>query len=89
MPRTQARWIYKINLRSIHAMVSKNLALDKNHLFDILESNRPFFSSHSGEPLYQTLEKTGIPFWLNNAKPMTLSLKNKDNKEIWTTTVQG
>jgi hypothetical protein len=86
---THGRGIYKINLRPIHAMVSKNLALDKDHMFDIPESQRPWFSSHSGEPIYQTLEKTSIPFWLRNAKPVTFSLKDKDNKVVWTTTVQG
>ncbi len=86
---THGRGIYKINLRPIHAMVAKNLALDKDHLFEITESQRPWFSVHGGEPLYETLEKTGIPFWLSTAKPVTLSLKDKDNKEIWSTTVQG
>jgi hypothetical protein len=86
---THGRGIYKINLRPIHAMTSKNLALDKDHLFDISESQRPWFSSHSDEPIYQTLEKTSIPFWLSNAKPITFSLKDKDNKVVWITTIQG
>ena len=86
---THGRGIYKINLSPIHAMVSKNLALDKDHLFDIPESQRPEFSVHGGEPLYETLEKTDIPFWLSTAKPVSLSIKDKDNKEIWSTTVQG
>lgn len=86
---THGRGIYKLNLHPIHSMFSKNLALDKDHLFDIPESQRPWFSSHSDEPIYQTLEKTSIPFWLSNAKPVTFSLKDKDNKVVWTTTVQG
>jgi hypothetical protein len=86
---THGRGIYKINLRPIHAMVSKKLAWDKDHLFEIPESQRPWFSSHSGEPIYQTLEKTSIPFWLNSAKSITLSLKDKDNVVVWKTTLNG
>lgn len=86
---THGRGIYKINLRPIHAMVSKNLPPDKDHLFNIPESTRPSLSSHSGEALYQTLEKVSIPFWLNEAKSISLSIKDKENKIIWTITQQG
>jgi len=86
---THGRGIYKINLRPIHAMISKNLPQDMDHLFDMPESNRPAFSSHSGEVLPQTVEKTSISFWLSAAKSMTLSLKDKDNKVVWTTTLLG
>ncbi len=86
---THGRGIYKINLRPIHTMISKNLPLDKDHLFDIPEIKRPAFSSHSGEVLPQTVEKTSLSFWLSAAKSMTFSLKDQDNKVVWTTTLQG
>jgi methionine-rich copper-binding protein CopC len=86
---THGRGIYKINLLPIHAMISKNLPKDMDHLFDIPESKRPAFSSHSGEVLPQTVEKTSISFWLSAAKSITLSLRDKDNKIFWTTTLQG
>jgi photosystem II stability/assembly factor-like uncharacterized protein len=86
---THGRGIYKINLRPIHAMISKNYPQDKDHLFDIAEIKRPAFSSHSGEVLPQTVEKTSISFWLSADKSITLSLKDKDNKVVWTTTLQG
>lgn len=86
---THGRGIYKMNLRPIHAMVSEKLDLDKDHLFDIAESRCPWFSSHSGEPLYETLEKTSFPFWLSKAKPVTLSIQDKTHKVLWTKILEG
>lgn len=86
---THGRGIYKISLRPIHTLVVKNLPINQDHLFEPAESHRPKFSAHSGEPLHQTLEKASIPFWLSEAKSVTLSLKNQENKIVWTTTLDG
>lgn len=86
---THGRGIYKINLRPIHAMIAKNLPLNQDHFFDVPESRLPPFSPHSGLPDYLHFEKTSISFWLSEAKSMTLSLKDKDQKIVWTTPLQG
>ncbi|MFN8354905.1 MAG: hypothetical protein U0Y10_10695 [Spirosomataceae bacterium] len=86
---THGRGIYKMNLRPIHAMVSSNRPLDKDYLFETATSQRPWVSTHSNLPDYQHFEKTSIPFWLSEAKTITLSLQGKDRKTLWTKTLQG
>jgi photosystem II stability/assembly factor-like uncharacterized protein len=86
---THGRGIYKINLRPIHAMITQNLPMDKDYLFKIPESQRPRFSVHNELPDDLHFEKTSISFWLSEAKSITLSLKDKDNKNVWTTALQG
>ena len=86
---THGRGIYKISLLPIHSMVNKQLAVDKDYLFEIAESQLPWFSSGSGAPDYRTVEKTDISFWLSEPKSVTLTLKDEKDKEIWTTALQG
>jgi photosystem II stability/assembly factor-like uncharacterized protein len=86
---THGRGIYKINLIPIHALVSKKFPLDKDHLFEIAESRLPWFSSAAQTPDYRTIEKTDIPFWLCEAKAISLSLRDAKNKEVWSTNLQG
>jgi photosystem II stability/assembly factor-like uncharacterized protein len=86
---THGRGIYKINLLPIHSLMSKKFPLDKDHLFEIAESQLPWFSSAAQTPDYRTIEKTDIPFWLSEAKSISLSLRDAKNKEIWSTNIQG
>lgn len=86
---THGRGIYKINLRPIHAMVSQKLGTDKDYLFKIPDSQLIWFSSSDGAPDYRTLEKTEISYWLSDAKNVSLILKDKANKTIWSTPLQG
>ncbi|MBL0273952.1 MAG: hypothetical protein IPQ06_12995 [Chitinophagaceae bacterium] len=86
---THGRGIYKINLRPIHSMVSKNFSMDKDYLFEIAESELPWFQSASRVPDYRTTEKATISYWLSKPETVTLSLKDKDNKEIWKITLNG
>jgi photosystem II stability/assembly factor-like uncharacterized protein len=86
---THGRGIYKINLSPVHSMVNNKFSIDKDYLFDINEIQLPWFQSASGIPDYRTFEKTDIVYWLSDTKPVTLSIKDTANKEIWSINVQG
>ncbi|MBK9491948.1 MAG: hypothetical protein IPO07_26475 [Haliscomenobacter sp.] len=86
---THGRGIYKLNLRPIQAMAAGKIPQDQDFLFEIPEAKRPWFNSSGGEPDYRTLERTPITFWLAVPKPVTLSIRNTDQKILWKTTVNG
>jgi hypothetical protein len=86
---THGRGIYKINLDAIHSLVNQKFSIDKDYLFDITESQLPWFQSASGLPDYRTIEKTEITWWLNKPKPVTLSLKDNSGKVLWSVNVKG
>ena len=86
---THGRGIYKLNLRPIQAMAAGKIPQDQDFLFEIPEAKRPWFNSSGGEPDYRTLERTPITFWLAVPKPVTLSIRNTDQKVLWKTTVNG
>lgn len=86
---THGRGIYKINLAAIHAMVNKKFSTDKDYLFETKISLLPWFQSASRMPDYRTFEKTDIVYWLNEAKPITLSINDTDHKKIWSVNLLG
>jgi photosystem II stability/assembly factor-like uncharacterized protein len=86
---THGRGLYKINLRPIHALVNKTISPTNDQLLEITENRLPWFQSASRAPDHRTTEKTAITFWLNKTKPVTLSLKDSLDKEIWAVKVAG
>lgn len=86
---THGRGIYKINLAAVHAYAAKKFPADKDYLFEIKKSQLPWFQSASGIPDYRTFEKTDIVYWLSEAKPVTLTIKDTANKNIWSVNLQG
>ena len=86
---THGRAIYKISLSPVHALVNKEFLPDKDYLFETKESLLPWFQSASGLPDYRTFEKKDIVYWLSDAKPVTLSIKDTANKIIWSINVEG
>jgi len=86
---THGKGIYKINLAAVHAYADIKFPADKDYLFELKESRLPWFQSASGMPDYRTFEKTDIVYWLSEAKPVTLSIKDTANKKIWSTDLQG
>lgn len=86
---THGRGIYKTNLKPIQKMVSQNLSKDKDYLFEIDQAKRPWFNSSSGESDYRTVEKVAFSFWLTKSKPITLSIHDSSNKEIWKIEIMG
>ena len=86
---THGRGIYKINLLPIHALVNKKFPADQDYLFDISETQLPWFSSSAQLPDDRTIEKTPITYWLSEAKAIRLSIRDDNNKEIWATNLEG
>jgi hypothetical protein len=70
-------------------LVNQNFLPGKDYLFETKISQLPWFQSASGIPDYRTFEKTDIVFWLTEAKPVTLSIKDSANKEIWSINLKG
>jgi photosystem II stability/assembly factor-like uncharacterized protein len=86
---THGRGIYKISLKPIHAFINQQFSTDKDYLFATKENQLPWFQSASNNPDYSTFEKMDIVFWLNEMKPVTLSLTDRANKKIWSINLQG
>ena len=86
---THGRGIYKTNLKPIQTVMKNQSLGSDNRFFETDTLIRPWFNSNGGEPLYQTVEKTSFTFWLNKAEPITLSLIDRSNQEIWKTTIDG
>ena len=86
---THGRGIYKINLRPIHEMIQKKLSPMDDHLLTIPVTYRPWHNSAGGEPDTRTGEKADIAFWLSASKSISLSIRDKDNKVVWSDTLAG
>jgi hypothetical protein len=86
---THGRGMYKINLSPLHAFLKRNGSPEKDFLFEPAACQLPWFQSASGTPDYRSFEKTDFVFWLGVAKPVTLSLKDKANKTVWSIHLQG
>lgn len=86
---THGRGIYKINLNPIHEMVEKENLASETYLFKIGDGTLPYFNSLGREPDFSTLEKTPISFWLPSDKKITLTLQDKSNQSVWTTSIDG
>lgn len=86
---THGRGLYKLNLRPLQAWAAGNLPPDQDHFFEIPPATRPWHNSWGGAPDYRTAEKVPITFYLNGAKPVTLSLRDTSNRELWRTPIEG
>jgi hypothetical protein len=86
---THGRGLFKMNLKPIQTLVSTQILNAKNKFFGIDTLRRPWFNSNGGEPLGQSFEKISFPFWINQAKRITLSIRDQSNKEIWKDTING
>ncbi len=86
---THGRGIYKTSLRPIQKLLNQKLETDHDYFFEIGEIKRPWFNSSGGEADYRTIEKVVFSFWLRQSAEVILSIKDKDKKEIWKTSVNG
>jgi photosystem II stability/assembly factor-like uncharacterized protein len=86
---THGRGIYKTNLKPIQQGLAQKLPRDQDYLFEIDQVSRPWFNSSHGNVDYRTLQKVSFTYWLKEAKPVTLSVRDAANKEVWTTALNG
>jgi hypothetical protein len=86
---THGRGIYKTNLKPIQQGLAEKLPRNQDYLFEIEQASRPWFNSSHGNVDYRTLEKVSFTFWLKEAKPVTLSVRDVANKEVWSTALNG
>ena len=86
---THGRGIYKVNLKPIQKSMNFKDLNSKNHFFEIDTLKRPWLNSNGGEPLQKSIEKGNFTFWLNQAKILTISIRDKSNKEIWKINFEG
>ncbi len=86
---THGKGIYKTNLKPIQKLITQKLPTHVDHFFEIAEIKRPWFNSAGGEADYRTLEKSAFSFWLKQSTEVTLSIRDKANKEIWKTSLNG
>ena len=85
---THGRGIYKINVRPIQIMASEGWQANDT-FFQVLPGSTPWYNSSHKEPDYRTMEKTNISFWLVKPEPVLLTLVDKDQKVVWTTTLSA
>ncbi len=86
---THGHGLYKMDIRPIQAIMASNWNDTSSQLFPVPNGKRPWFNSAEGEPDYRTEEKTPISFWLNAAQPITLSLRDATQNEVWKKTING
>ena len=86
---THGKGIYKTSLKPIQKIISQKLENDKNHIFEIDEIKRPWFNSSGGEVDHRTIEKAAFSFWLKQSNEVTLSIQDKEKKEIWKASMKG
>lgn len=86
---THGRGIFKIDLHPIHALVNNQFSTGTDYLFATAASQLPWFQSSSGVPDYRTFEKPTVTYWLNEPKPVTLSICDQAKKQLWTVQLPG
>ena len=86
---THGRGIYKIDLKPIQKSMNFKDLNSKNHFFEIDTLKRPWFNSNGGEPLQKSIEKINFTFWLKQDQALSISIKDKSNKEIWKINFDG
>lgn len=86
---THGRGIYRIDLAPVHSWIKNQKQENKDHLFEIAEARLPWFQSYSGLPDLRTAEKAVFSYWLENAGPITILIRDKNNKEIWSLKTEG
>lgn len=85
---THGRGIYKMNIRPIQeAFQSK--PPDKAVLFKTPVARLPWINDTHRDPNYSTMEKVPITFFLTKPAAVTIHIKNRTRKTVWTKTLQG
>lgn len=82
---THGRGIYKINIRPIQQAFKKGNP-QSHVLFKTPVARFPWINDTHRDPKYSTVEKVPITFYLMKDSEVTISVKNKKGKLIWSIT---
>jgi len=83
---TYGRGIYKMNLRPIHAAF-KGGPPASDRLFDPPTARLPWINDTHRDPRLSTMEAVPITFYLRKDAAVTLTVKDKAGKAVWSTPV--
>lgn len=81
---THGRGIYKMNLRPIQQIFKKEMPLE-SILFKAPVARLPWINDTHRDPKYSTMEKAPITFYLTKDTNVTIDVKGKNGKVIWST----
>jgi hypothetical protein len=85
---TYGRGIYKMNLRPVQAAF-KNGPPSADRLFDTPTARLPWINDTHRDPRVSSMEKVPLTFYLRKDAAVTLAVKDKAGKAIWSTAVAG
>lgn len=83
---THGRGIYKVNLSPLHE--AQSLGKPDLHLFALPEFRLPRIRDTHKDVDYESLQKTTISFYLDQAQKVTMEIKNRD-ETIWSYEMDG
>lgn len=79
---THGRGIYKMNIRPIQ-QAFKNGNPQTDILFETPVARLPWIKDTHRDPMYSTMEKVPITFYLKKKTEVTINVKNKRGRLIW------
>lgn len=79
---THGRGIYRTNLRPIQQAFEKGIP-QENLLFETPVARLPWINDTHRDPKKSTMEKVPITFYLLEEKEVTIAVKGKNKKTIW------
>ena len=82
---THGRGIYKMNIRAIQEAF-KNGVPQSDMIFKTLVARLPWINDTHRDPKYSTMEKVPITFYLTKDVDVTIDVKEKSGKTIWSFT---
>lgn len=85
---THGRGIYRMNIRPIQEAF-KNGTPQTHILFEAPVARLPWIKDTHRDPMYKTMEKVTITFYLLKSAEVTISVKDKAGKVIWSTPFQA
>ena len=86
---THGRGIFKINIGPLRSLVNEGFGLHEDRLFATTEIKLPRFDAASGAPDYRSFEKADIVFWLREARRVRVSLRDTEQREVWSVDLDG
>jgi photosystem II stability/assembly factor-like uncharacterized protein len=85
---THGRGIYKMNIKPLQQAFKMGLP-EKNILFETPVARLPWIKDTHRDPKLSTLERVPITFYLMKNAEVTLNVKNKDDKVIWSKQIKA